>query len=224
MAESRVTGFVLAGGKSSRMGRDKALLEAGGRPLAAWAAAKLSAVTERVCILSDTAELARYGELVVDLRAGCGPLGGVEAALQAMTTDWGLFLAVDMPLVPTGLLRWLIESTLRREQAAVALFEAEGFPQPALCLLHRSVAPYITAALDQSLMRLYPALREAGRDLAEMRGAATGDVLLLLDGGGAELESQVTERQWEMRRLWFANVNTPQDFAAMEETTELLAP
>ena len=77
-----VGGYVLAGGRSSRMGRDKALLELAGKPLVLHAVTKLRRVCAEVSVLSDNPELARYAPLVRDLHAGCGPMGGIEAALR----------------------------------------------------------------------------------------------------------------------------------------------
>ena len=77
-----VGAYVLAGGKSSRMGRDKALLELAGKPLVRHAVTKLRRVCEDVHILSGNMELAPYAPLVEDLHPGCGPIGGLEAAFE----------------------------------------------------------------------------------------------------------------------------------------------
>ncbi|XWK49511.1 NTP transferase domain-containing protein [Tunturiibacter empetritectus] len=71
-----VGGYVLAGGKSSRMGRDKALLELAGKPLVRHAVTKLRRVCMDVRILSGNPELAAYAPIVADLHPGCGPMGG----------------------------------------------------------------------------------------------------------------------------------------------------
>ncbi len=99
-----VGGYVLAGGRSSRMGRDKALLELGGKPLALHAVTKLQRVCSDVHILSGNMELAAYAPLVQDLHPGCGPIGGIEAALAHSYDEWNLFLPVDMPFFPSAFL------------------------------------------------------------------------------------------------------------------------
>ena len=76
-----VGGYVLAGGKSSRMGRDKALLELAGKPLVRHAVTKLRRVCADVQILSSDPELEAFAPLVRDMHPGCGPMGGMEAAL-----------------------------------------------------------------------------------------------------------------------------------------------
>src|SRR5437868_7595891 len=95
-----VSGYVLAGGRSTRMGRDKALLELGGRPLVAWVVEKLHRVTAEVQILGDRPELEQFAPVLGDLHQGSGPLGGMETALHYLRRQWALVIPVDMPLVP----------------------------------------------------------------------------------------------------------------------------
>ena len=218
---SRVTGYVLAGGRSSRMGRDKATLDLSGRTLIERSVEKLRDVAERVCIVGRRPELAGVAGVVPDLREGCGPLAGVEAALEDVRTEWALLMAVDMPFVPRGLLRWMCEGAMQREKTRVALFSIEGRPQPALVLLHRDVAPSVRDALDRSELKMFPVLRGAANVLAKARGVAADEVLWM-----PEIEESVrgfvTEAQWRGRCHWFENLNTPEDLAASAEYAELL--
>ena len=74
-------GYVLAGGRSSRMGTDKALLLLAGKPLIAHAVVKLGRLCQDVRVLSANSALAPYAPLVPDLHPDCGPIGGIEVAL-----------------------------------------------------------------------------------------------------------------------------------------------
>ena len=91
-------GWVLTGGRSSRMGRDKALIELEGRPLALRVADSIAGVCGTVTLVGDPAN---YGPLglpgVPDLHPDQGPLAGIEAALSATEADWNLIVACDMP-------------------------------------------------------------------------------------------------------------------------------
>lgn len=104
-----LVGFAVAGGGSSRMGRDKALLPFGETDLLDHALRRLGAVTGDVRILCGPEP--RYGDrgrpLVTDLVRGEGPMGGVRAGLAAAGGGSGLFLAVDLPDVPVALLEHL---------------------------------------------------------------------------------------------------------------------
>ncbi|HTC74974.1 MAG TPA: molybdenum cofactor guanylyltransferase, partial [Edaphobacter sp.] len=116
-------GFVLAGGRSSRMGQDKALLTLGGEPLVKKAIRKLSKVCAGVSIAGGTEELRQFGRVIPDESVGCGPLGGIVAALEQSSFEWNLFLAVDAPFVPVSVLKAL-------------LFMVAGFP--GVCVMARA--------------------------------------------------------------------------------------
>jgi molybdopterin-guanine dinucleotide biosynthesis protein A len=106
-----VVGFAVAGGRSRRMGRDKALLPWGETDLLGHTLARLLAVTPDVRILCGP-EL-RYQDrgvpVDVDLIEDAGPIGGVLTGLGVAAGRPGLFLAVDLPLVPVPLLRRLLD-------------------------------------------------------------------------------------------------------------------
>nr|MBA3916917.1 NTP transferase domain-containing protein [Terriglobales bacterium] len=78
-----LTAFVLAGGKSTRMGRDKAMLEVGGKRLLERALETARQVAARVRIVGDPVKLSSFGPGVPDRYAECGPLGGIHAALTS---------------------------------------------------------------------------------------------------------------------------------------------
>lgn len=105
-----VIAFAVAGGRSRRMGRDKALLPWVGTDLLGHALARLRAVSDDVRVLCGPEP--RYHErgvpLVTDVVAGAGPLGGILSGLAAAAGRPGIFLAVDLPQVPASLLARLV--------------------------------------------------------------------------------------------------------------------
>ena len=105
-----VTGAVLAGGRSSRLGRDKALLEVGGETLLARAVRTLSSLCDEVLVVGprERQQLVPDARVVPDERPGIGPLGGIATALRAMRGERLLAVATDMPLLNLELLRYLI--------------------------------------------------------------------------------------------------------------------
>lgn len=233
---SAVGGYVLAGGKSVRMGRDKALLELAGKPLLCHAVTKLRRVCTEVRVLSgglaNRPEFAEYGPIVPDLHPGCGPLGGMEAALLHSGFDWNLFMPVDMPFLPTALLDPWVRRTLTEEKrgARLAMFTVDGVPQPTLAMVHRDVAPFVTSAVERGEFKLYPVLEGAGRELAAERGVLPGIVFRNLPWSGQSTFSSTpnrsgprpeawlaaTDAQQAAKHLWFANLNTPAEFAEAE--------
>jgi molybdenum cofactor guanylyltransferase len=217
-----VGGYVLAGGKSLRMGRDKALLELDGKPLVEHAVMKLGRVCADVHLLGNRNELAVYGPLVRDVHEGRGPLSGIEAALEHSRHAWNLFMPVDMPFLPTAFLNWWMQKALAREKDGVrmAILTVDGNPQPALCLLHRGVEPYVKRAMEQGGYKLFRVFQEAERGLSrEGSGAlfnlswSSDQEFCVVTDGGTEPGLRLTKAQDAARRLWFANLNTPEEFA-----------
>lgn len=136
---SDVTAFVLTGGRSARMGRDKALLRLqDGETFLEHAIATCGAVAGQVGIVGPRSRYGPYawaGEIVEDIYPDCGPLGGIHAALSITKTDWNLCLAVDLPAVNAVLLRWLLEQA-RSAGKLISVPNMGGRQQP-LCAVYR---------------------------------------------------------------------------------------
>jgi molybdopterin-guanine dinucleotide biosynthesis protein A len=149
-------GFVLAGGKSSRMGTDKAFLEFGGQTLLDRALAVEGAVCDGVMIVGDPDKFAKYGTpkcgstkyppVVADIFPGCGPLAGIHAALAHSSAELNLMLAVDMPFVSTELLAFLFK--IAEEDDAIITVPRVGKGLQPLCAVYR---PVFRATAEQAL-------------------------------------------------------------------------
>jgi len=113
----------------------------------------------------------------------------------------------------------------------VALFTVSGRPQPLFCLLHRDMAPFVRAAVSHGKYKVFPALENAGRELSERLGlplhrvfcnlqwGEESSVSVMVEGGSeSDVEAwlMVTEAQQSAKHLWFANLNTPEEFAEAE--------
>jgi molybdopterin-guanine dinucleotide biosynthesis protein A len=201
MQVAEVSGYVLAGGKSSRMGQDKALLQLAGKPLIARAVERLAEVCETVSILSGREEFRTFGRLVRDVHPGCGPLGGMEAALLDAETPWCLFLAVDMPFVPARFLGHWAQDVVGRPGCRIALFTASGKAQPTLCLVHREALPSLQAAIQRGDYKVFRVFSEAAAELAMQLGRSPEEILLNTVCGDD---------------AWFRNLNTAAEFAEAE--------
>ncbi len=133
---SRITAFILAGGKSTRMGADKAFVLLDGRTLLARALELARSVTPDVRIVGDPAKFAAYGQVVQDVFPGCGPLGGIHAALRTSSAELNLILAVDVPFLSLALLQYLLERARHCASAAVTVARSGENWQP-LCAVYR---------------------------------------------------------------------------------------
>jgi molybdopterin-guanine dinucleotide biosynthesis protein A len=185
-------GFVLAGGSSLRMGRDKATLPWGEAGLLDHALARLRGACAVVWILSGSRQ--RYTDrgvpVLTDPLPDAGPLAGVLAGLQALEGDQpGLFLAVDLPFVPEPLLRGLLERAPGYD--AVVPVTLDG-PHPLCAVYRRSCAEPIRQGLERGQRRATAFWAEVRvREVPEPELAAFGDPRGLL-----------------------CNLNTPEDYAA----------
>jgi molybdopterin-guanine dinucleotide biosynthesis protein A len=130
-----VAAFILAGGKSTRMGSDKAFVQLNGRTLLGQALELARSVTAEVYIVGDAARFAGFAPVVEDIFRGCGPLGGIHAALRASTAELNLMLAVDVPFLSRALLEFLI-TRARASGATVTIPDGGGGLQP-LCAIYR---------------------------------------------------------------------------------------
>jgi molybdenum cofactor guanylyltransferase len=158
-----LSAFVLAGGKSTRMGRDKATLPLAGRTLLETALAAARSVTQKVFILGSPELYGAYGEAIADIFPGCGPLGGIHAALQHSPTDLNLILAVDTPFLSHQLLNYLVERA-RESQATITVPEINSYPQPLCAVYTRAFLPIAEQALRAGNYKIVP-LFPRGRTL-----------------------------------------------------------
>ena len=199
-----MNGFVLAGGASSRMGRDKALLEVAGRPLIVLAIEKLQApgFVPRIC--GSRPDLARFAETIPDNFAGCGPLGGVEAALSVSDSDQNLFLPVDVPELPVAFLRWMARRA-ETSGAVATIPRFGGRPQPLCAVYSRRLLPGLRAALTAGDFKIMAAIPAAAAAAGE--GIDTFDV----EAVAAALIPDSWPASPPLAR-WFRNVNTPEDY------------
>ena len=189
-------GFVLAGGKSSRMGinTNKALLDFRGQALLDRALTVMGEVCARVAIVGDPAKFSKYGSVVADIFPGCGPLAGIHAALVHSPAELNLMLAVDMPFVSRELLELLFVTAANTDAIIAVPRTGKGF-QP-LCAVYRR--DFSTAA-EQAL--------RAGK--YKIDAAFSGTTIQVIEE--AELAAAGFSEQS------FFNVNTPQDHLMAED-------
>jgi molybdenum cofactor guanylyltransferase len=211
-----ISGFVLAGGKSSRMGVDKATQMFCGRPLIELAVEKLSSFCADVAISGNRDDLARFAPVVTETRLDAGPGAGVEAGLRSAQYDWCLFIPVDVPLLPVELLRsWVVEvlevefddlpkgSFLRGSYLL-----ANKQPQPSICMLHRDCLKAVAMQLDGGERRLRHLLGAIEPEF----GAGS------LWVRNASAHSPKPDPVPEDLDRWFLNVNSPEDLIEAEES------
>jgi len=191
---------ILAGGRATRFGgRDKSALVVDGRPIVERQLAELSAVADDIMIVGARADGARAFQasdrdrlrLVADIVPGCGPLGGLHAALSEMRGDRVFVVACDMPYIDGRFAEYLL--SLAGETAVVVPQTDRGY--------HPLCAVYTRACLEPIAVRLAQrrlALRELVRDVP------------------ARIVTAEEMARFGAPSRLLANVNTPAEYAHLE--------
>lgn len=171
------------------MGSDKALLSWADGTLLSHAVKLLAAVSPNVCIVGDASKFACFGTVIEDTYRNCGPLGGIHAALSSSKTGLNLMLAVDLPLIESQFLKFMI-SAARDTDAVVTVPRADGCLQP-LCAVYR---PEFVKPAEEAL--------QAGRNK--------------IDPLFREIKTRIIESDEWTRAGFFAamfrNLNTPEEW------------
>jgi molybdenum cofactor guanylyltransferase len=192
-----VTGVILAGGKSRRMGRDKAFLPFGKGLLIERVIEVIQQVTDDIILITNTPEqYQRFGlPMFADVIIEAGSLGGIYTGLMSAKTPYSLCLACDMPFVKPEFLRFLCETAA--EADVVIPKNAEDF-QP-LC------AVYAQTCREPIRQRI-----EAGR--------------LKITGFFDQVRVRVVEggllARYDPHDVMFFNANTPEEYAKAQQMLE----
>lgn len=106
-----ITGVILAGGKSSRYGENKAFVEVNGTRLIERVIEVLEPIFDRIILITNSPEQYTYLNLPLykDLIVGLGPIGGIYTGLEAMSDEAGFFVACDMPFLNPALINHMLE-------------------------------------------------------------------------------------------------------------------
>lgn len=194
-----VSVFILAGGRSTRMGTDKALLQFDGMSLLERALKAAREVGDNVRIVGARERYAEFGAAVVeDEFQQCGPLGGIHAALGVSETELNVVLSVDTPLVTSDFLRYLVSRAQKQPDALATVPDADGGVQ-GTCAVYRR--PF-RAVAEQQLKR--------GRNKVT-------DTLALVR---VEYVEEDEMRAAGFDPAMFANLNTPEEFARVGESKQ----
>jgi molybdopterin-guanine dinucleotide biosynthesis protein A len=166
----QTAGFVLAGGHSRRMGRDKALLPYRGQPLILHVAAEVAKAAGYVTIVGGPATYRDLGfPYIADKYPDFGPVGGIATALSTSSAEWNVIVACDMPGLRAQFLQTLRRLTASEFDAVVPQ-TPDGRVHPLCAIYNLTALPVFEAAIQQQIHKLtdlLPRLR--------VRFAATGD-------------------------------------------------
>jgi molybdopterin-guanine dinucleotide biosynthesis protein A len=166
-----VTGLILLGGKSSRYGSNKALVEIEGVRLVDRVAGVMKSIFHRVILLTNTPE--EYTDLrlpmVEDLIMGLGPMGGIYTGLMAMPDETGFLVACDMPFLSGKLIRHMVEV---RDDFDTVVPRMDWMLEPLHALYSKKCIPVIREAIEErqyQIAKCFAGMRVRYVDEEELR-------------------------------------------------------
>jgi molybdenum cofactor guanylyltransferase len=202
-------GFVLAGGRSIRMGRDKSLINFNGVPLIRHAIEILRASGMEPRIAGARGDLSVFAPTLFDdpTSPGLGPLSGICPALESTAARFAVFLPVDLPLLPAALVGYLVHQA-EVTGSAVTVASISGFVETFPAVIDRDAAPALRASLRSDDRKCLTAFAAAAEALS--RAMSIVPVELLLQAG------QVEDPRGLPAKAWFLSINTPEDLSRAE--------
>jgi len=211
----RVSGVILAGGKSRRMGRDKAFIEFGGKPIIARVIERIQPLcAELIIVANDRAAYQSFdARIVSDVYPGKGSLGGLYTGLHTARADFVLAVACDMPFLNRELLRFMISLAADFD---VTIPHARDLSKN-IAPTRRDGAGSFKRALLAKEINLHPTHAIYSKNCLEpIRAKLMADELRLI-GFHDGLRVRVVEAgeidRFDPQRLSFFNANTPDDLA-----------
>jgi molybdenum cofactor guanylyltransferase len=158
-SERRVTGYVLAGGGSTRFGRDKALVEVDGQAMLARMMKLMRSVTRDLKLVATPDKYAEFGaQLVADGWPGQGPLGGIitaleDAAKNPADSGWNLIVSCDMPFLTREWLVFLSERATKSNAQVVFPHSASG-PEPLCACWQTGAAAKLRSGFERGVRKV----------------------------------------------------------------------
>jgi molybdopterin-guanine dinucleotide biosynthesis protein A len=191
---SNITACILSGGKSSRMGVNKSLLDINGTSLIERTLELLDSVFSEVVISSNEEELYEFlgKEIIEDIYPDRGPLSGIHSALYSTKTEMNFFITCDMPFINKELINYLINIKSDKD---IVLPKAEGRIQHLSGIYSKKILPTVEKLI-----------RESMREGSQLRGS----IYELLDQVETEIVD-VSGTNFYHSDL-FLNINTHEDY------------
>ncbi|MCW3489148.1 molybdenum cofactor guanylyltransferase [Dethiobacter alkaliphilus] len=191
MNPAKMSAVILAGGKSSRMGRDKLLLPLGGKPLISHVLDTLQGLFAECILVTDRPQsfsgfAVRVTEDLIR-RPEKNSLAGIHAGLSMACHDYVLAVAGDMPFINRDVLLYLCS---RGSDEDVVIFRDGPHFQPLCAIYHKNCLPHIEDMLNKGHYKVadfFPSVRVREVDVSSLQP---------LDPG----------------RISFFNVNAPEDY------------
>ncbi|MBI2967639.1 MAG: molybdenum cofactor guanylyltransferase [Bacteroidetes bacterium] len=151
--KQKISGFILAGGRSSRMGFEKGMVRIQKQYMIERVLAALSQVAGSMSIISNTNTYSFLKiPLYKDIIPGCGPVGGIYTALEVSQTERNLIISCDIPFVKPGLLQYIIDRS--RGDDEIILPSEGGLIHPLCGIYRKSIAGNIEHLMANKVYKM----------------------------------------------------------------------
>ena len=155
-----ITGIILAGGKSTRMGSDKGFLKFNGKSFIEYSIAALKPLVSQIIIVSNNADYDIFNvKRVEDVIKEAGPLAGIYTGLKTSKTEFNLVLSCDVPLITKEILEMLIEAQDR--QSDIIQIVSQGKSMPLIALYKKCCETQFYQLLKNDERRLHVAVNQS---------------------------------------------------------------
>ena len=190
-AEKQITGIILAGGKSTRMGTDKGLISYKNKTFVEHIISAIQPFVDEIIIISnlnsyDKFELKRYDDLIKN----AGPLAGIYTGLYYSNTENNLVVSCDVPLISTEILELLIKA--QESQSDIIQILSKGKTMPLIALYKKCCETQFYKLLKNNERRLQVAVNQC------------------------KVKNITLSSQTE---LFTKNINTPEDLKIIEDVS-----
>lgn len=157
--KKHITGIILSGGKSSRMGSDKGFMSYNGKPFIQHSIEALKPLVMEIIIVSNNVDYDVFGlKRIEDVMENAGPLAGLYSGLHQSKTDYNLVLSCDIPLINTSILQRLVDAI--DDDSEIIQIESQGKTMPLIALYRKQCEHIFLKLLNEGERRLQFAVNQ----------------------------------------------------------------
>lgn len=191
-SKKNITGVILAGGKSSRMGTDKGVLELNGKKIIEHIIYSIQPVVDEIIIISNTANYNYLGlKVYSDIIKECGPLAGIHTALTHSSTERNLVVSCDIPFINSELLSYIVENAGGCE---VAIPVHKGNTEPLCAVYSKNCTDRFEELISKNVLKMHNVFHHF----------ITKEIF-------------ISEKQYFYHPKLFVNINTPAELDKQKE-------
>ncbi len=188
-AKHNISAFILCGGKSSRMGTEKGLVNYNNKPFIQLVIDAIEPITTNIFLVTDNQEYTDFNyPLVADIYKNKGPVGGIFSALDRSETENNLILSCDIPKISTNVIKNYLINNISDQKDVIFLSDDKNV-YPLIGIYNKRVKPKLSEAISSNRIKLLSLLNELNcqvikvnpRDFESLKNINTQDELKILE-------------------------------------------